>query len=160
MIFAITNRVHSLKAVQSLEACTSPRIAQSAILSWHRMKTLGVRCSRSSQIMPSPISTSMILNGTLSAKFSQDCAEFFMTLLLSSNSTSSGQSTRGYGLSLTIQILRTNMHCFDACSHVFCRPDQFGRSSYVDDISCVLVSSLPPLFYTMYSHRDIYIYQC
>jgi hypothetical protein len=26
---------------------------------------------------------------------------------------------------------------------VFCRPDQFGRSSYVDKNSCLLVSSLP-----------------
>jgi hypothetical protein len=29
---------------------------------------------------------------------------------------------------------------------VFCRPDQFSRSSYVDDNSCLLVSSLPLLF--------------
>jgi hypothetical protein len=95
----------------------SPRIAQSARLSWHRMKTPGVRCSRSSQMLPSPTSTSMILNVTLSEKFSLDCAETFMTLLLSSSSRSSGQSTRGYGLSLIIQILRTTMHCSDACSH-------------------------------------------
>jgi hypothetical protein len=39
----------------------------------------------------------------------------FYDLLLSSNSRSSGKSTRGYSLSLTIQILRTTMH--DACSH-------------------------------------------
>jgi hypothetical protein len=95
----------------------SPRIAKSARLSWHRMKPPGVRCSRSSQMLPSPTSTIMILNGTLSAKFSPDCAELFMTLLLSSNSRSSGQSTRVYGLSLTIQILRTTMHCSDSCSH-------------------------------------------
>jgi RNase H-like domain found in reverse transcriptase len=43
---------------------------------------------------------------------------------------------------------------------VLCRPDQFIRSSYVDDISCFLVSSLLSLFYTMTSHRDIYIYKC
>jgi hypothetical protein len=36
----------------------------------------------------------MILNGTLSAKFSLDCAEIFMTLLQSSSSRSSGQSTQ------------------------------------------------------------------
>jgi hypothetical protein len=75
------------------------------------------RCSRSSQMLPSHTSTSMILNSTLSAKFSLDCVESFMTLLQSSNSRSSGQSTRGYGLSLTIQILRTTMPCSDACSH-------------------------------------------
>jgi hypothetical protein len=103
----------------------SPRIAQSTRLSWHRMKTPGVRCSRSSQMLPSPTSTSMILNGSLSAKFSLDCAEIFMTLLLSRNSRSSRQSTRGYGLSLTIQILRTTMHCSDACSHA----DASSRSS-------------------------------
>jgi hypothetical protein len=95
----------------------SPRIAQSVRLSWHRMKTPGVRCSGSSQMLPSPTSTSMILNGTLPADFSLDCAELFMTLLLSSNSRSSEYSTRGYGLSLAIQILRTTMHCSDACSH-------------------------------------------
>jgi hypothetical protein len=95
----------------------SPRIAQSVRLSWHRIKKPGVRCSRSSQMLPSPTSTSMILNGTLSTKFSLDCAQNITTLLLSSNSRSSGQSTRGYGLSLTIQILRTTMHCSDACSH-------------------------------------------
>jgi hypothetical protein len=95
----------------------SPRIAQSARLSWHRMKTPGVRCSQSCQMLPSPTSTSMILNGNLSAKFSLDCAKKIMTLLLSSNSRSSGQSTRGCGLRLTIQILRTTMHCSDACSH-------------------------------------------
>jgi hypothetical protein len=27
------------------------------------------------------------------------------------------------------------------------------------DISCLLVSSIPPLFYTMSSHRDMYIYE-
>jgi hypothetical protein len=95
----------------------SPRIAQSARLSWHQMKTPGVRCSRPSQMLPSPTSRSIILNGTLSAKFLLDWAEIFMMLLLSSNSRSSGQSTSGYGLSLTIQILRTTMHCSDACSH-------------------------------------------
>jgi hypothetical protein len=100
-----------------LSARPSPRIAQSARLSWHRMKTPGMRCLRSSQMLPSPTSTSMILNDTLSAIFSLDCTEIFMTLLLSSNSRSSGQSTCGYGLSLTIQILRTAMHCSDACSH-------------------------------------------
>jgi hypothetical protein len=42
---------------------------------------------------------------------------------------------------------------------VFCRPDQFSRSRYVDNNSCLLVSSLPSLFYTMTSHRDIYIYE-
>jgi hypothetical protein len=41
----------------------------------------------------------------------------FITLLLSSNTRSSGQSARGYGSSLTIKILRTTMHCSDACSH-------------------------------------------
>jgi hypothetical protein len=102
----------------------SPRIAQSAIISRHRMKKSGVRCSRSSQMLPPPTSTSMILNGTLSAKFSLDCAEIFMTLRLSSNSRSSGQSTRGYGLSLTIQTLRTTMNCSDACSHA----DERSRS--------------------------------
>jgi hypothetical protein len=35
--------------------------------------------------------------GTLSAKFSLDCAEIFRTLLLTSISRSSGQNTRGYG---------------------------------------------------------------
>jgi hypothetical protein len=43
---------------------------------------------------------------------------------------------------------------------MFCRPDQFSRSSYVDENSCWLVSSLPSLFFTMSSHRDIYIYKC
>jgi hypothetical protein len=51
------------------------------------------------------------------AKFLLDCADFFLTLLLSRNSRSSEQSTRSYGLSPTIQILRTTMHCSDACSH-------------------------------------------
>jgi hypothetical protein len=41
--------------------------------------------------------------------------------------------------------------------NVFCSPDQFSRSSYVDYNSCLLVSSLPSLFYTMSSHPDIYI---
>jgi hypothetical protein len=44
------------------------------------------------------------------------------------------------------------------CS-VSCRPDQFSRSSYVDDNRCFIVSSLRPLFYSMSSHRDIYIYE-
>jgi hypothetical protein len=44
-------------------------------------------------------------------------------------------------------------------SLVFCRPDQFSRRSYVDDNSCLFVSSLPFLFYTMSSHRDIYVYE-
>jgi hypothetical protein len=43
---------------------------------------------------------------------------------------------------------------------VFCPPDQFSRDSYVDDNSCLLVSSLHLYFYTMISHRDIYIYKC
>jgi hypothetical protein len=42
---------------------------------------------------------------------------------------------------------------------MFCRPNQFSRSSYVDDNSCLLVSSLPSLFNSMTSHRDIYIYE-
>jgi hypothetical protein len=42
---------------------------------------------------------------------------------------------------------------------VFCRSDQFSRSSFVDDNSFLLVSSLPFLFYTMTSQRDIYIYE-
>jgi hypothetical protein len=95
----------------------SPRIAQSAGLSWHLMTTPGVRCSRSSQMLPSPNSSSMILNSTWSGKFSLEFAESFMTLLLSRNSRSSGYSTRGYGLNLTIQELTTTMHCSDACSH-------------------------------------------
>jgi hypothetical protein len=41
---------------------------------------------------------------------------------------------------------------------VFCRPEQRSpTNSYVDDNICWLVSSLPSLFYTMSSHRDIYI---
>jgi hypothetical protein len=55
----------------------SPRIAQSARLSWHRMKTPGVRFSRSSQMLPSPTYTSEILNGTLSANFSLDCGFYY-----------------------------------------------------------------------------------
>jgi hypothetical protein len=43
---------------------------------------------------------------------------------------------------------------------LFCRPDQLSHNSYVDDNSSLLVSSLPSLFYTMSSHRDIYIYEC
>jgi hypothetical protein len=43
---------------------------------------------------------------------------------------------------------------------VFCRPDQCSLNSYVDDNSCLLVSSLPALLYTMSSERDVYIYQC
>jgi hypothetical protein len=43
---------------------------------------------------------------------------------------------------------------------LFCRPDQFSRSSYVDDNSFWLVSSLPSSLYTMSSHRDIYKLQC
>jgi hypothetical protein len=109
-----------------LSTTPSPCIAQSARLSLHRVKTPVVRSSRSSQMLPSPTSTGMILNDTLSAKISLDCAEIFMTLLLSSNSRSSGQSTRGYGLSLTIQILRTTMICSDACSHA----DASSRSNY------------------------------
>jgi hypothetical protein len=42
---------------------------------------------------------------------------------------------------------------------LFCRPDQCSRSSNVGDDSCLLVSSLPPLFYTMTSRRDIHIYK-
>jgi hypothetical protein len=42
---------------------------------------------------------------------------------------------------------------------VFCRPDQFSRISHVGDNSCLLVSSLRPLFYTISSDRDIYIYE-
>jgi hypothetical protein len=75
-----------------------------------------------SQMLPSSTSTRMILNGTLSAKFSLVFAERFTTLPLSSNSRSSGQSTRGYGASLTVQILRTTMHCLDACSHADASP--------------------------------------
>jgi hypothetical protein len=37
------------------------------------------------------------------------------------------------------------------------RQDQFSLTSYVDDNSCWLVSSLPSLFFTMSSHRDICI---
>jgi hypothetical protein len=40
---------------------------------------------------------------------------------------------------------------------LFYRPDQCSRKSYVDDTSSLLVSSLPSLFYTMSSHRDIYV---
>jgi hypothetical protein len=36
---------------------------------------------------------------------------------------------------------------------VICRPDQFCRYSYVDDSRCLLVSSLPLLFYTISSHH-------
>jgi hypothetical protein len=43
---------------------------------------------------------------------------------------------------------------------VFCPPDQFSLTCYVDDNSCWLVSRLPLYFYTMTSHRDIYIYKC
>jgi hypothetical protein len=43
---------------------------------------------------------------------------------------------------------------------VFCSPDQFSRNIYfVDDSSCLLVSSLTNLFYTTSLHRYIYIYQ-
>jgi hypothetical protein len=38
---------------------------------------------------------------------------------------------------------------------MFCRPDQFSRHSYVDVSSCLVVSSLPPILYTMSSHRDV-----
>jgi hypothetical protein len=45
-------------------------------------------------------------------------------------------------------------------SLLFYRPDQRSlTNSYVDDISCLLVSSFPSLFYTMPSHRDIFIYE-
>jgi hypothetical protein len=47
-----------------------------------------------------------------------------------------------------------------SCILMFCRPDQFSRISYVADNSCLLESTLPSLFYTMTSHRDIYIYEC
>jgi hypothetical protein len=50
-------------------------------------------------------------------------------------------------------------HVVNSFVDVFCRPDQFSRSRYVDDNSCLLVSSLPSLFYTMTSHRDIYTYE-
>jgi hypothetical protein len=47
-----------------------------------------------------------------------------------------------------------------ADKRLLCRPDQFSRSSCVDYDSCLLVSGLHSLFYTMSSHRDIYIYEC
>jgi hypothetical protein len=44
---------------------------------------------------------------------------------------------------------------------LFFRPDQCSlTNSYVDDNSCWLVGSLPIYFYTLTSHRDIYIYKC
>jgi hypothetical protein len=44
---------------------------------------------------------------------------------------------------------------------LFCRPDRFNLTNcYVDDNSYWLVSILPLYFYTMTSHRDIYIYKC
>jgi hypothetical protein len=43
---------------------------------------------------------------------------------------------------------------------VFCCPDQCSLTGDVDDNSCWFVSSLPLYFYTMTSHRDIYIYKC
>jgi hypothetical protein len=45
-------------------------------------------------------------------------------------------------------------------SRMFSRPDQCSLTSYVDDNRCWLVSSLPLSFFTMTSHRDIYIYKC
>jgi hypothetical protein len=49
----------------------------------------------------------------------------------------------------------------DVIQPMLCRPDQFSlTNSYVDDNSCWLVSSLPLYFYTMTSHRDIYINKC
>jgi hypothetical protein len=42
---------------------------------------------------------------------------------------------------------------------LFCRPNQCSRCSNVDDKSCLLLSNLPSLFYTMTSHQDIYIYE-
>jgi hypothetical protein len=47
-----------------------------------------------------------------------------------------------------------------ALFRLFCSLDQFSRSSYVDDNSCLLVRSLPSSFNTMTSHRGIYIYEC
>jgi hypothetical protein len=38
---------------------------------------------------------------------------------------------------------------------IFCLPDQFSPIRYVDDNSCLLVSSLPSIFYTMSSHLHI-----
>jgi hypothetical protein len=51
------------------------------------------------------------------------------------------------------------LHLWGPEVQTFC-PDQFSRSSNVDDNSCFLGSSLPSFFYTMSSHRDIYIYEC
>jgi hypothetical protein len=45
-------------------------------------------------------------------------------------------------------------------SAVFCRPDQCSLTRFVDNNSCWLVTSLPSLFYTISSHRDIFIYKC
>jgi hypothetical protein len=39
---------------------------------------------------------------------------------------------------------------------LLCRPNQFSRSSFVDDSSRLIASSLPFLLYTMSLHRDIY----
>jgi hypothetical protein len=54
------------------------------------------------------------------------------------------------------------MHVLAAAQaeQVFCRPDQCSRNSYVDDNSCLLVSSLSSLFFMMTSHREIYLYEC
>jgi hypothetical protein len=58
-----------------------------------------------------------------------------------------------YSQRLTVETSKSNRQT----QHLFWRPDQCSRSSYVYDKSCLLVSSLPSLFYTMTSHRDIYI---
>jgi hypothetical protein len=60
----------------------------------------------------------------------------------------------------TIDALMPWFAVFDVVLPLFCRPDQCSLTSYIDDNSCWLVSSLPLSFYTMTSHRDIYIYNC
>jgi hypothetical protein len=47
--------------------------------------------------------------------------------------------------------------CFE-CSAA--RTNVVFTNSYVDDYSSLIVSSLPLYFYTMTSHRNIYIYKC
>jgi hypothetical protein len=69
---------------------------------------------------------------------------------------------------IAIVVIASNLPFVDGLSqsqHIYLSvalpPGPISRSGYVDSSNCLtIVSSLPPLFYTMSSHRYIYINQC
>jgi hypothetical protein len=112
-----------------MATCLSTRpslhIAPSSMISRHQTKTPGVRRSRSSQILPSPISRSLTNEWHSVSDFFAELRRNFNDVATIEQIEIEGTENTWLVLSLSIQISRTTMHGCDACSHA----DAGSRSS-------------------------------